>query len=108
MPVAAQLAHRPAKTEQSFHGSRAKCDYHFRLHGFDLLDEEGQAVLHLLRRWWSISRRASWHVGSRLEDVRDVNLVATEAHRLDDLRQQLTRATNERLALSIFIRARRF
>ena len=49
--------------------------------------------------------------GSRvdeLQDVGDVNVFALVAHRLNDLRQQLPRATDERFALRVFVGSRRF
>ena len=108
VPSTAHLPHRAARAEQSFHRGRAQRDQHFGLHDLDLLDEEGQAVLHFLRSRWSVAGRARRHVGSRFQNVSDVNLFPREAHRLDNFREQLSGAADERLAPRVFVRARRF
>jgi hypothetical protein len=108
MPSAAQFAHRPAKAEQAFHRGRAKRDQDPGPNDFDLRSEIRQTGLHLLRRGRAIAGTPQRHVWSALQNIRDVNIGAGEAHRLDDLCQQLSGASDERFAARIFIRARRF
>ncbi len=48
------------------------------------------------------------HVRSAFKNVGDVNLFPRESHCLDNFGEQLARATDERFALGVFIRARRF
>jgi hypothetical protein len=43
------------------------------------------------------------HVGPALEDVRNVDLVSAETHRLDDLGEELAGASDKWLSLLVFI-----
>jgi hypothetical protein len=56
---------------------------------------------------WAISSGSGLRLPGRpaLHDVGDVDLFPREAHRLDDLREQLPRASDEGLALHVFVRA---
>ena len=74
----------------------------------DLLRQIRKTSLHLLRRWRTVAGTATRHVGPAFQNIRDVNFRAREPHRLDNFRQQLSRASHERLAARIFIRPRRF
>ncbi len=67
----------------------------------DLLEEERLARRHFVGLGIAVARRPA------LDDVRDVDVGALEADRLDDLRQQLPGASDERLALEVLVGARR-
>ena len=68
----------------------------------DLPEQERLARRDFVRLRIAVARRPA------LDHVRDVDVAALEADRLDDLRQQLTGAADERLALQVFVRAGRF
>src|SRR5205823_8859502 len=61
------------------------------------------AHLHLRRRGRAISETARWRVRPALEDVRYVNVLAGEVHRLENSRQQLSGASDERFALLVLV-----
>jgi hypothetical protein len=63
---------------------------------------------HFLNSRRSVSGALTGSIGSALENICDVNFVAAQTHRLDDLGKQLSRLANERLALRILIGAGRF
>ena len=92
VPAAAQRAHRLHAAEQAFHRGRAERDEHARLDDLDLLaqDRAGRSPFPS-GVGWRLPARAGRHVGAAFQHVRDVNVVARKAHRLDDLRQQAGR-----------------
>src|SRR4029453_12569690 len=90
MPSAAQFPHGCPCPEQTFDGHCAKRDQNLRLNNIDLLDQIRPACLHLERRRWPVAKRASRRIGTAFQDIGNVNLLANEAHRLDNSRKKLT------------------
>ena len=76
-------------------------DHHLRLHHVDLPEQERLAGGHFVGLGVAVAGRPA------LEDVGDVDVLARVAHRLDDLGEQLAGAADERLALDVFVGARR-
>ena len=76
---------------------RAQRDDHLRLDRVDLAEQERLARRDFVRLRVAVLRRAA------LDHVGDVDVFARQADRLDDLRQQLTRTSDERLALHVFV-----
>ena len=72
-----------------------------RLDRVDLAEEERLAGRDLVRLGIAVARRPA------LDHVGDVDLVAVKPDRLDDLRQQLPGAADERDALDVLVGARR-
>ena len=70
--------------------------------GRDLAVEERRAGFHLVALGLAILGRTALH------HVRDVDVLALHAHRLDHLVEQLSGAPNEGLALGVFVRSRAF
>jgi hypothetical protein len=64
--------------------------------------------LHLFRRGWAIPKTACRHIRTALEDICNVNIFAREVHRLQNSRQQLSGASDERFPLLILICTGRF
>src|SRR5690349_10050240 len=64
-----------------------------------------QASLHFLRCRGTIPVRLPRRVRTTLQNVTNINLLSFEPHRLNDLREQLSSATDERFTLDIFVRA---
>ena len=85
--------------EQRLRGELAERDDHPRPDRRDLRAQERLAGLDLVGLRVAVARRAALH------DVRDVDLLAAEAHRLDHLREELARLADEGLALAILVRA---
>src|SRR5262245_45105815 len=75
----------------------AKSDDHLRLHRIDLTKQEWLALLHFVRFGITVAGRPA------LDHVGDVDILTPEVDRFDDLRQQLSRAADERLALNVFV-----
>ena len=100
--AAAQARDRILRLQQRPRGERAQRDDDLRLDRGELAEQERLARRDLVGLRIAVARRPA------LEHVGDVDLVALEAHRLDHLRQQLAGAPDERDALHVFIRARRF
>ena len=73
----------------------------FGLIDVDLAEQERLALLHFVGLGVAVARRPA------LDDVGDVDVLAPQADGLDDLRQQLPGAADERLALDVFVGARR-
>ena len=73
----------------------------FGLIDVDLPEQERLALLHFVGLGIAVARRPA------LDHVGDVDVFALQPDRLDDLRQQLPRAADERLALDVFVGARR-
>lgn len=102
-PAAAEVAHGGCVAEKSLNGGRPERDDGFRLNDGDLFFQPRQACLHLVEFRLAVAALAGGHVGTAFENVRDVNVRALESHRLDHLREELTRAANKRLTLLVFI-----
>jgi hypothetical protein len=64
--------------------------------------------LHFCGRGLAVAGRLAGRVGPAFQNVRDVNIAALQAHGLDNFREQLPGSAHERLALPVFVRARRF
>src|SRR6266511_1744226 len=88
--------------QERLRGEFSQCDDHFRLHGIDLPKQKRLAGVDFVRLRISIAGRTAF------DHVCDVDISACEADRLDDFREQLTGAADERLPLLVFVRARRF
>src|SRR5262245_2519385 len=95
MHAAAQPRDRIERAQQRARGERAERDDHLRLDGVDLLEQERFAGLDLVLLRIAIARRTA------LDDVRDVDILAPQPDRLDDLREQLARGADERKALDV-------
>ena len=98
--AAAQPRDRLVGPQQRLRRELAERDDHLRLDDVDLPEQERLAGLDFVRLGVAVLRRPA------LDHVRDVDVVALEADRLDDLRQQLPGAADERDALDVFVRAR--
>ena len=106
---AAVIEYAPAQTRNGFLGAQErlrrelpKRDDDFRLDDVDLLKQKRLACLDLVGLGIAV---LGW---SALDDVRDINVLARQLDRLDDLRQQLPRPSDKRHALHVFVRTRRF
>jgi len=64
--------------------------------------------LHFADGGLAVAGALAWGVGPAFEDVGDIDLVTSEAHRFDDACQQLAGGSDEWLALAVFIHAGRF
>ena len=102
MPVAAQLADGRLDLEHRLHREGSEADNHARPHQIDLAKKKGLAGCDLVALGITIFRRAAF------DDVADVNFGPRQAHpALDDIGEQLSRASDERLAAQILVVARR-
>ena len=102
VPASAKLRHRRrSRPAESWRPPRP-ARHNLRLNDFDLPHQKGRAGFALVAFRRAIARRTA------LNDVRDVDLFAAQAHGLDHVVEQLPGAAHERLALLIFVRARRF
>lgn len=108
LPVAAQFCDAERFSKQTFDGGRAESDENFRADQINLLVQIRNARFHFLRSWLAISGGLAGRVGPAFQNVGDVNVRARKSGGLDDFREQLSGATDERFALFVFIRARRF
>src|SRR5260370_25710703 len=93
----AQLDHRSVHRQQGLGGGSAEGHDHLRFDHRNLSHQERRAGRALVALRLAISRRAA------LYDVRDVNLLALDPHRLDHIVKQLPGAPDEGLALFSFI-----
>ncbi len=101
-PASAKFRHRRVDRQQCFCGDRPQRDYRFRFDGCDLPHQKWRASLALITLRRAVSRRTA------LDNVCNVNIFPTQAHRLDHVIEQLTGTAHEWLALHIFIRSRSF
>src|SRR5262245_33028526 len=92
---------RIERPKQRLRAELPERDDHLRADDVDLLEEKRLAGFDLVLLGVAVLRRTA------LDDVRNVDVVAPEPDRLDDLRQQLAGAADERLALDVFVAARR-
>src|SRR5688500_18210085 len=92
----AQPRNRIRCLEQRLRREFAERNDHARLDHFDLAEQEGLALLHLIAFGVAVAGRPA------LDHVGDVDLVAGQADGLDDLGQQLAGAAHERLAALVF------
>ena len=97
--AASKPRNRIERSQQRLSAELAQRDNHFRLDDVDLLKQKRLARLDFVRFGIAVLRRPA------LDDVGDVDVLALEIDRLDDLRQQLSRPSDERNALEIFIPA---
>ena len=88
--AAAQARDRIVRPQQRLRRELAERDDHLRLDDVDLPEQERLAGLDFVRLGIAVLRRPA------LDDVGDVDVVALEVDRLDDLRQQLAGAADER------------
>ena len=107
LPLAAQFGDASGQAEQPFHGGGAQGDDDHRLNHFNLRQQIGQARLHFLGGRLAVARALAGCVRTAFEDVRDIDRVAPETHRLNDFRQELPGSADKRFALLIFVGARR-
>src|SRR5688572_9468184 len=97
----AQPRDRFTRPEKRLSRKRAQRDDHLRLDDVDLPEEERLALFHFVGFGVAIFRRAA------LNDVGDVDILPLESDCLDDLRQFLPGAADERDSLNIFVPPRR-
>ena len=95
----AQAAHGLVAAEQGLRGKAAQGADDAGLDDFDLALEIRLALLDLIGLGVSVIGRAA------LEYVADINLVAGQAHSLDDLGQQLPGFPHKGLARAVFFRS---
>jgi len=94
-----QARDRVERAQQRLGAELAERHDHLRFDDVDLLKQKRLARLDFVRLRVSVLRRTA------LDHVRDVDIVAREFDRFDDLRQQLTRAADEGNPLNVFVRA---
>ncbi len=99
--AAAQPRDRIGRAQQTLRGELAERDDHLGLDGINLPEQELLTLLDLVGLRIPVARRPA------LDHVCNVHVRARKADGGDDLRQQLPRPPDERLALDIFIGARR-
>src|SRR5580765_4655349 len=95
--TAAQFRHRGIDREKILRRDGTKGHHDFRLDHRDLPHEKWRAGITL------VSLRSAVPRWTALHNVRDVDLFALQAHRLDHVVQQLSGAANERLSLHVFV-----
>src|SRR5687767_14203805 len=93
--LAPQPRDRSIRLEQALRREFPERHDDLRLDDVDLPQEKRLALDHFVGLRIAI---AGW---ATLQDVRDENVLAPEANRLDDLRQQLAGAADERLTLNV-------
>src|SRR6266550_158567 len=108
MPSAAQLSHGAACSQKAFNGGGAEGDQNPGLDNVDLFNQIWPAGLHFHRRRCPVTRGAGWHVGPAFQNVGNVHVATCEPHCFNYSREQLAGATDEWLALCIFICTWRF
>src|SRR5437773_9504556 len=89
------------RAEERARGELAERDDHLRLDDFDLPEQERLAGLDFVLLGVPVLWRTT------LDHIRNVDVIAREADRLDDFREELTGAADERDALDVFVMARR-
>src|SRR5215469_7006535 len=97
VPAAAQLGHGRIDGEQRLGSHSAEGHDCLGLDDLDLAKQVGRAGFAFFALGGAIAR------GTALDDVGDVNVLAAESHRLDHVIQQLSGATDEWLALYVFV-----
>jgi len=108
MPLAADSGDAGCPAQQPLDRGRPQRDDDLRPDDINLLVQIGKAGLHLLRGGFAIAGSLAGRVRAALENIPDIDRLPGQPHCADDLGKQLTRPPNERLALGIFIGARRF
>src|SRR5262249_27627166 len=98
----AKLGNRRSSLQNRLRRERAEAADDLRLDHGELLFEEGIARHYLVGFGIAIIRRSTF------QDIADVNVVALDVDRFDDLRQQLPGPAHKRQTLLIFIEARGF
>ena len=102
-PASARFAHRGCRSKQALQRRRAESYHHTGLDEFDLLLEPGQTRAHFLGRRFTVAGGAEGHVRTALEDVCNIDILALETHRLDDLGEKLASTTHKRFAQGILV-----
>ena len=100
--AAAQPRDRIERPQQRPCREGTERDDHLRLDDVDLLKQKRLARLDFVLLGIAVARRTA------LDDVGDINVLALEIDRFDDLRQQLTGTPDERNALNVFVAPGRF
>ena len=98
--ASAQAGQRGFSAQQIGGGGGAECDDHFRVHDVDLPPEKLHAGVGFYRLRRAVLRRTAF------DDVRDVNLLALEAHGVDHVVEELAGAAHEGQPLRVFIGSR--
>src|SRR5262245_56172399 len=96
--AAAQSRDWIVRLQEALRRELAERDDHLGFHRVDLAQQERFALLHLVGLGIAIVRRTA------LEHVGDVDVLAAQTDRLDDFREKLAGAPDERLALNVFVR----
>ena len=97
----AQFTNRSIRTEKRLRRDSAYAQNQLRIDELNLPIQKGNARLNFFGPRIAIVRRP------RFQNVRDEHLLASKPYRLQHRIQELTSSTDERLTLSIFIRAGR-
>src|SRR5580765_2581282 len=93
----AEFGHWGVNRQELFRSNCAQRNDHLWLDYCDLPHEKWRAGVALVALGRAIPRWAALH------DIRDVDLLAAEAHGLDHVVEKLSSAPDERLALNVFI-----
>lgn len=101
-PLTAQARNGLLRANQRLEGHSAEANNRFRTNHVQLAIQKRGAGLDFVGLRRSIFRRPTF------DHVANVNLVSTQTHRFDHLREQLARSTDERQSLDIFVAARPF
>ena len=108
LPVAAQFRDANGLAEQAVHRRCAERNQNFWPDQINLLVQIRNAGCHFVGCGLAVAGGLAGRVGPAFQNVRDVDVRARKSGGLDDFREQLSGATDERLALFVFVRARRF
>ena len=108
LPVAAQFRDAERLAEQPVHRRRAERHDGLGLDEINLLLQIRNARCALFRRGRTIAGGLAGRVRPAFQNVGDVDVAARKAGGQKNFREQLPGATDERLALFVFIRTRRF
>jgi len=100
--LSAQLGHGRAVGQQIFRRGSAQRHHNFGPDDRDLAHEIRRAGFALLALGRAVVRRTAFH------DVSDVDIFPAQTHSFDHVGEQLAGATDERLALRVFIGAGAF
>src|ERR1051325_10889081 len=107
LPLAAQMGDRDRPGEQSFYCRSSQGDDCLGLNQIDLLLQIRDTSRHLLRSRLAIAEALTGRIGTTFQNVRDVNSLPRESHRLNNPGQQLAGSADEWFALLVLIGARR-
>ena len=99
VPLAAELSHGRVHGKQGLRGHGAECDDDFWFDGGNLPHEEWRTGFAFFALGSTVSGRTA------LDDVRDVDLLAAQAHGFDHVGEELPGASDERFALLVLVGA---